>query len=375
MIGTLPGRVVLVAVIGIVLAIGALGALSLGSVTSAPLYLLALALGLASVVAVLLPWPPAAGSWPAVGVVVSVLAVGLAVVAVLPPGRPGYALWFPGLVWLPCAGLALRGHPALAVVGAVGSALTTLAWAWTEPGVAFGADGLYRVVSPTAVVVVAVVVARLMRQYGEEVERAHAEQLEAARLSAGARSAEGERRVRLAQIEQIAAPVLVRLRDGEEVDARLATECRLLEAALRDGIRGRHLIDAAVRETLWAARTRGVEVTLLDDSGTEAGEVPPKIAEVVRRCTVAVVERLERGRVTVRLAEPGGGTVVVLTPQAGDLVGSVRDVLAGQHLGHSEVEMQHDPELADELVVTFRRATPPPTTAPSTRAATAMGRV
>ena len=137
---------------------------------------------------------------------------------------------------------------------------------------------------PHAVVVITVGIALLVRQYAGEVERARAEQLEAARLSAGARAAEAERRTRLAQIEQLAAPVLLLLRDGGVdgggVDERLATECRLLEAALRDGIRGRLLVDPAVRETLWAARTRGVEVTLLDDSGTEVGDTVPAVADV-----------------------------------------------------------------------------------------------
>lgn len=375
MIGQVPGRVVVLGLVGFVITLGALGAYSIDRVSSPGWYVLALLLALVSVVAVLAPWPARGPrrDLVALAVVVVVVAIGLIVVPQLLPGRPSYALWFPGFVWVPLSGLALRGHPRLALLGALASAATTMAWAWGEPAVGLS-DGVYRVVTPTAMVVVAVGIERLVRQYGEEVRRAHAEQLEAARLSAGARAAEEERRTRLSQIEQIAAPVLVRLRDSDHVDERLATECRLLEAALRDGIRGRHLVDPAVRETLWAARTRGVEVTLLDDSGTDVGGDPPPVAAAVRRCTVALVERLETGAVTVRLSCPDEATLVVLAPDAADLARTCR---AGAH--HEEpdatLEVEHDPGVPEEMVVTVRRGTPPTTAPRGVPAATAPGPV
>ncbi|WP_380165264.1 hypothetical protein [Jannaschia sp. R86511] len=373
MIGQLPGRVVVAGIIGFVVVLVALGAMSLDDVVQPGPYLLALALGLTSVVAVLLPWPPGREAWAAAGVVAAVVVLGLLVVSVLPDGRPGYALWFPAFVWIPLSGLALRGRPVAALVGTVLSAATTIGWAYLEPGVGLD-DGLYRVVSPTAAVVVAVGIQRLVRQYGEEVDRAHAEQLEAARLSAGARAAEEERRSRLARIELEAAPVLRRLRDGGPVDDRLATECRLLEAALRDGIRGRHLVDPAVRETLWSARTRGVQVTLLDDSGVEPGGSPPAVADAVRRCTVELVERLERGVVTIRLAGPTEATLVAITPQAAEVAAACRAGLAAHRELDVRVEVEHHDEAADELLVTVRPAPRPTTPPPGTPAASATGR-
>lgn len=389
MIGRLPGRVVVLGIIGFVVVISALGAMSIRRVEAPGPYLLALALGLASVVAVLLRWPAGRERLVAVGVLLAVVAIGPLVVLVLPDGRPGYALWFPAFVWLPLSGLALRGHVVLALTGAGLSAATTMFWAWRAPDVGLE-DGVYRVVSPTAVVVVAAGIAILVRQYGQEVERAHAEQLEASRLAAGARAAEQERRTRLAQVEQIAAPVLLRLRDGDRVDERLRTECRLLEAALRDGIRGRHLVDPAVRETLWAARTRGVEVTLLDDSGTGAG-APPAVGALVRRCTVELVERLEQGSVTVRLSSPEEGTVVVLAPGAAALAEACCAVREGEHVAaapqdatapgatssggadaaHRVLLVERHAEADDEVLVVIRAVRRPTTPPPATRGATA----
>lgn len=372
MIGRIPRQVVVLGIIGFVVVLGTLGARSLDDVTSRPPYVLALVLGLVSVVAVLLPWPRRRELPAALGVTVAVVALGLLVVSVLPPGRPGYALWFPAFVWVPLCGVALRGYPVLALVGAGLSAATTMTWAYREPGVGLE-DGLYRVVSPTAVVVVAVGIAVLVRQYSAEVERARAERLEAARLSAGARAAEAERRSRLAQIEHLAAPVLLRLREGP-VDDRLAVECRLLEAALRDGIRGRHLVDAAVRETVWAARSRGVEVTLLDDSGTDVGDRPPPVADVVRRCTVELVEKLESGVVTVRLAGPDEATVVVLSPGAAGVAEACRSALGSHGEAVDGVRVEVACEADDEVVLTVRREPRAATAAPPRLGATAARR-
>ncbi|MFC3687135.1 hypothetical protein [Aquipuribacter hungaricus] len=357
-VGRLPRSVVALGILGFVAVLGVLGLVSIDRVVEPGPYVAALVLALASVAAVLLPWPHGRERPTAVAVVAAVVATGLLVVGVLPEERPGYALWYPSFVWVPLSGLALRGHPVLAMAGALLSAGTTVAWTHLTPGVGF-LDALDRVVSPTAVVVVAIGVAVLVRQYAGEVDRARAEQLQAARLSAGARAAETERRTRLAQIEQLAAPVLVLLRDAGTVDDRLATECRLLEAALRDGIRGRHLVDAAVRETLWAARTRGVTVRLLDDSGAdEAGGSPPPVADVARRCIVEVVEKLENGEVTARLSGPDDATVVVITPDAGDVALACGPALRAQDRPGRGVRVRAVSEAEDELVVTVRQEPP-----------------
>lgn len=359
MIDRLPPRVVVLGIVGFVVVLGTLGAISSERVTSVPAYLAALLLGLLAVVAVLLPWPPGRQRLGAVGVTVAVVALGLVVVSVLEPGRPGYALWYPAFVWVPLCGIALRGHAVLALVGAGLSAATTIAWASADPAVGLE-EGLYRVVSPTAVVVVSVGVALLVQQYSTEVGRARAEQMEAARLSAGARAAETERRHRLHHVEQLAAPVLEQLRRGV-VDDRLRAQCRLLEAALRDGIRGRHLVDAAVRETLWAARSRGVEVTLLDDSGTDVDEQPPPVAALVRRCTVQLVEKLEDGVVTVRLSGPAEATLVALTPAAAEVATACGEAMAVHGDLFTGVEVGWSADAPDELVVTVRRDAPAPT--------------
>lgn len=312
MIGDVRRRVFGAGVLGYVGVHVLLGLAGMGYVTSRPRYLLALALVVSVSVAVLLEWPPRAERWLGPVVVVATTVAGILVVSCLKEGRPGYALWYPSLVLIPLAGIALRGRLVLALVGAAASAATTLWWA-SGASVGFE-DGLYRVVTPSAAVVVAVGIATLVRQYAQEVDRSHREQEAAARLSAAAEASQTERADRLGEIELVAAPLLRKLASGVPVDERTATESRLVEAALRDGIRGRGVAVGAVRETVWAARSRGVQVSVLDDAGLGPADPEAPAAGPLRACAVTLLELLESGVVTIRLAAPDEGTVVVVDP-------------------------------------------------------------
>ena len=313
MIGDVRRRLVGLAVLGYVGVHVLLGMAGIGFVTSRGPYLLALALVVAASVAVLLPWSPSHERLLGPVVATSTTLAGALVVLVLQEGRPGYALWYPSLVLVPLAGIALRGHVVLALAGAGASAATTLWWA-SGSSVGFE-DGLYRVVTPTAAVVIAVGIATLVRQYAQEVDRSHQEQEAAARLSAAAEASQTERADRLAEIDMVAAPLLRRLASGAPVDERTATESRLVEAALRDGIRGRGVVAGAVRETVWAARSRGVQVTVLDDAGLGPADPEAPAAAPLRACAVTLLELLEAGVVTVRLGAPDEGTIVVVDPR------------------------------------------------------------
>jgi hypothetical protein len=79
-----------------------------------------------------------------------------------------------------------------------------------------------------------------------------------------------ERRVRLGQMNRRVAPMLRRIVTSDGwLDDAARRECLHLEAAMRDEIRGRRLLDDRVRHEVMAAHRRGVEVTLLDDGGID----------------------------------------------------------------------------------------------------------
>jgi hypothetical protein len=97
-------------------------------------------------------------------------------------------------------------------------------------------------------------------------------------------------------------------------------ECRLLEASVRDEIRGRRLLDDDVRRLVLAARRRGVTVSVLDDGGLdhsserESGRVLHELAQALGGIRAGV------DRIVVRTASadsPSAVTIVGLRT-AGD---------------------------------------------------------
>jgi hypothetical protein len=148
------------------------------------------------------------------------------------------------------------------------------------------------------------------------VARAYAQRQEADEFAAALRAREEERGRRVAAVAQEAAPVLARLASGQPVDDRLADECALLEASIRDSIRGGGLVDEAVAAEARAARQRGVTVTLLDDAGDRRPDI--EVVARVRRLLAHSLAGLSDGTLTARLAPRGTtvATLVVVSPGA-----------------------------------------------------------
>ncbi|MCU1478509.1 MAG: hypothetical protein JWQ64_3202 [Subtercola sp.] len=79
-----------------------------------------------------------------------------------------------------------------------------------------------------------------------------------------------EGRHRLDQMNRVAGPMLHHIIESNGVlSAEDRRECLHLEGAIRDEIRGRHLLNEDVRAEVLAARRRGIDVTLLDDGGLD----------------------------------------------------------------------------------------------------------
>ncbi|MGF1661500.1 MAG: hypothetical protein ACFCVG_03350 [Kineosporiaceae bacterium] len=287
-----------------------------------PLYLLGLGMLVVASTAVLWWPPPGLRLLYAVTVTALTLTAALCVLAVLPSGRPSYAMWYPSLVPVALGGVAVRGHPRLAVGAAMGVAALTTAWAAQyADGVA---EGLYRTVTPTAGVVVLAGAATLRRSAREHVARAYADQQAAEELAAALEAREREREERMADVARQTAPVLARLAAGEPVDAGLAAECALLESAVRDSIRGRRLVDETMAAAARAARSRGVAVTLLDDGEGRRSSDAAAVART-RRLVADVLDRLPTGALTARLA-PRGVTVATVVVTGAGAEAAVADV-------------------------------------------------
>ena len=122
---------------------------------------------------------------------------------------------------------------------------------------------------------------------------------------------ERERAVQLALVRQRVIPVLTTIAAGP-VSSAQRQEHRLLEAVLRDEIRGARLAVEPLTSAVRAARGRGIDVVLLDD----ADDVTLVWGDL--EWAADVIADIDRDRITVRLS--GDPAVITVATVDGDVV-------------------------------------------------------
>ena len=113
-----------------------------------------------------------------------------------------------------------------------------------------------------------------------------------------------ERSRRLNETLRVSYPLLQKVASGQ-LDEESKKEAKLLEAQLRDSIRGRELIDSKLQEAIRSARVRGVEVVVLDEGGMES--LAENSKSEIRQKFATELDQVSSGRVTIR-APRGGKT-------------------------------------------------------------------
>jgi hypothetical protein len=211
--------------------------------------------------------------------------------------------------------LELRGRIVTAwlltiVITAVvtGWSLLATGQVWTGLQLTYG-----QAVSLAAGTVFAIGLQRTARQIfaQQDAERVRAAEEVARRVGDAHRAAE------LAEVRALAGPILQRIAAGDDVDRRDAV---VLEAALRDRIRGRALATEPLTSALRRARDRDVDVLLLDDLGDVT--LTPERAALVAAWCAERVDALEGARVTIRLAAGPDGALVSIA-NADGIVGEL----------------------------------------------------
>ncbi len=129
-------------------------------------------------------------------------------------------------------------------------------------------------------------------------------------------AASQERRAGLDTALRGALPMLNQIKNQHgKLSAEQKLEARLLEASLRDEIRGRGLMTPAIRSAAQKARLRGVEVVILDEGGldnTSEGNRSEILAKVA-----ATFEDVHEGRVTLRAPAEEAWRVTLVATRAG----------------------------------------------------------
>lgn len=128
-----------------------------------------------------------------------------------------------------------------------------------------------------------------------------------------------ERDRQLVRLDDRARPYLERLTRPEPLTVEEQQWCALAEARLRDGLRAPVLDGCELVDAAWRARSRGVEVILLDDHGLDGSS--PAARESIGRAVVAALDSAAAGAVvTVRVLPPKRATAVTIVEALGETV-------------------------------------------------------
>lgn len=234
-----------------------------------------------------------------------------------PTGWPGWTSWSFGSNTFLLFMLALRGRAWWGAVGIGLMVALTVHWSWSTSGdVWHGFDLTYRQLATYAAgTFFALWLRRTARQI---VEFQEADQRRVGEEQTR-ESTVAERDRELNRVRRIAGPALEQIRHGQ-VSEDVRIEHGLIEAQVRDGIRGRTLADdGPLADALHHARRRGARVALLDD--LPRGGPASIDGQFLASARSWIIERLgERTAddITIRLALADGSPVVTFATGGGD---------------------------------------------------------
>lgn len=182
----------------------------------------------------------------------------------------GYATWYVAAVGTLMTIVAVRRRQLFAWLGVGFLVVQTVVW--TGSVLALGGLG---VVGSVVWVAAAVLLAHALTKAARDAQQFILAERQAAQWQAAQEAHLSERQHRLAHTYRMAAPLLTEIvRNRGDLTASQRRECRLLEATMRDEIRGRQLLNDEVRTEVGAARRRGTTVTLLDEGGLDDLDAP-----------------------------------------------------------------------------------------------------
>lgn len=269
--------------------------------------LAAMALYLTATVIALWPSSPTAmPPWLAAFCLATAVTVPLLVTSQLDPTvNNGYATWHVSAIGTLMTITVVRQRELIGWIGVVVLTVQSILWCGLGTSMEIGVTG------SLMWVFVAGILTRSLTKVGHDAQTLTVAEQEAAKWQAAQDAHEQERRRRLDQTGKRALPMLrdIILAGGELSDAQ-RIESRVLEAGLRDEIRGRRLLNDRVRNSVLAARRRGTAVSMLDEGTLD--HMPDDELEIVLDTVADAVDRTEADRMIVRTAPADSEVAVTL---------------------------------------------------------------
>jgi hypothetical protein len=266
---------------------------------------------LATVVS-LVPWGPVRMPiWMAAFNFATVIAITLLVASELDfsrAGGTGYASWYVAASGTLLTITSTRGRHTFAWLG-IGFLV-----AHTVVGVgAVGPAGIFSlgIVGSASWVAVSHVLSTALAKASKDAQRFALAEREATDWQAAQEAHVHERQFRLGQTSAMALTMLRQIQEsgGKLTDAQ-REECAYLESAIRDEIRGRKLLNDAVRDEVMNARRRGATVTLLDEGGIDDLS-DDELERVLNRLALAIRET-DADKVIARTVPEGSDVAVTV---------------------------------------------------------------
>ena len=216
-------------------------------------------------------------------------------------GWPSYTSWCIGASSVLCCGLIVRERPRQAWAGLL--LIITVIGVWTlitgrNPITIFalgsGQFSTLLIWHSTARISIAITARTAASEAaGAEIiarRRAHQE-------------SEVLMRQAMTSVRRRVGPLLTAIAEGAPITAGMRTKARMLEVELRDERRAPFFTGTRVIESARAARTRGIDVILLDDRGTGNGLTHEAQKAVIDRASQAL-DDARAGQVVIRLLPP-----------------------------------------------------------------------
>ena len=199
--------------------------------------------------------------------------------------------WYVSGIGALLAVTAIRGHQVISWIGSSVLSLEVLVWGGVGSLFNTGLAGALALVF--AANALSYALSRIETETQTFLDRAIEIEAEATMESAKANA----RSKRLNETLSASFPLLEKIAEGS-LDEETKSEARLLEAELRDGIRGRDLIDSKLKAAIRSARMRGVEVVVLDEGGL--APLTEIAKSEIRQRFASELEAIATGRVTIR---------------------------------------------------------------------------
>ena len=224
------------------------------------------------------------------------------------PGGTGYASWYVAASGTLLTITSVRGRYTFAWLGIGFLVVHTIAIVGNV-----GPAGLVSlgIVGSASWVALSHVMGTALAKASKDSQRFALAEREATDWQAAQEAHVYERQFRLSQTSAMALGMLRQIQDsgGDLTDAQ-RRECLHLEGAIRDEIRGRKLLNDAVRDEVMIARRRGATVTLLDEGGIDDLS-DEELDRVLNRLALAIHET-NADKVIARTVPEGSDVAVTV---------------------------------------------------------------